>query len=120
VHRQGSLFDMPQRTLAAPHTTAILKQANKLPMAQVLLDKVEKSEAPDALRRGLRDFRDQSWAGVNSYAHAGLLALGRVAREHPEVQLVQAVQVRWRSRVLGASSPHQDTTSRVKLPLVRG
>ncbi len=81
------------RSLAAPHTPETLKQANKLPLTNVLLEAVEKSDAPGGLKRGLREFRERSWAGMNSYAHAGLLALGRVANGHPEFQLVQAIQV---------------------------
>jgi hypothetical protein len=72
-------------TLGAPHTVATLKSANSLPMAKELLEDVEKSEAPEPLKRALREFRDISWAGMNSYAHAGLLALGS--------HLIQLVQV---------------------------
>jgi hypothetical protein len=79
--------------LGAPHLPATLKQANSLPLANVLLAEVEASDAPDQLKRGLREFRDVSWAGMNSYAHAGLLALGRVSMGHPEAHLIQAVQV---------------------------
>ncbi|WP_448170690.1 DUF6988 family protein [Rhizobacter fulvus] len=85
--------DANLRVLATTHTPATLKQANSLPLAHVLLDEVEKSDAPGALKRGLREFRELSWAGVNSYAHAGLLPLGRVGAGHAESQLVQAIQV---------------------------
>jgi hypothetical protein len=80
-------------TLGAPHTVATLKSANSLPMAKELLEDVEKSEAPEPLKRALREFRDISWAGMNSYAHAGLLALGRVNSGHLESHLIQLVQV---------------------------
>jgi hypothetical protein len=80
-------------TLGAPHLLATLKQANSLPLTGVLLAKVEASDAPDQLKRGLREFRDVSWAGMNSYAHAGLLALGRVNEGHTEGHLIQVVQV---------------------------
>lgn len=80
-------------TLGAPHLPATLKQANSLPLTNVLLAKVEASDAPAQLKRGLREFRDVSWARMNSYAHAGLLALGRVSQGHPEDHLIQVVQV---------------------------
>jgi hypothetical protein len=79
--------------LGAPHTMATLKKANSLPLTGALLEQVMKSDAPVPLKRGLREFRDESWAGVNSYAHSGLLALGRVSSGHPEAHLVQALQV---------------------------
>lgn len=81
------------KALGAPHTPATLKQANSLPLAHALLEDIEKSDAPEALKRALREFRDYSWAGVNSYAQAGLLPLGRVGTGHLEAQLVQAIQV---------------------------
>jgi hypothetical protein len=79
--------------LAAPRTMATLKKANNLPLTHDLLDQVEKSDAPEVMKRNLRQFRDQSWAGMNSYTHAGLLALGRIGSGHPESHLVQTVQV---------------------------
>jgi len=85
--------DSAIKALGAPHTPGTLKQANSLPLAHELLGDIEKSDAPEVLKRGLREFRDYSWAGVNSYAHAGLLPLGRVGSGHPEAQLVQVIQV---------------------------
>lgn len=81
------------QALAAPQTFTTLKRANSLPLARELLESIENSDAPPALKRGLREFREQSWAGANSYTHAGLLPLGRIGSGHVEVQLGQAVQV---------------------------
>lgn len=81
------------RTLAAPHTLATLKKANDLPLSGVLLKQVEASNCPPALKKGLREFRDLSWDGANSYTHSGLLPLGRVDTGHPESYLIQMVQV---------------------------
>jgi hypothetical protein len=85
--------DSEVQTLGAPQTMDTLKRANGLPMSAVLLERVEKSDAPAEVKRGLREFRTQGWAAANSYAHAGLLPLGRVAKGHPYELLVQAVQV---------------------------
>jgi hypothetical protein len=81
------------QALAAPHTPQTLKRANGLPLAGALLSAIESSDAPAQLKRGLREFRDVSWAGVNSYAHAGLLPLGRAGVGHHESQVRQAVEV---------------------------
>jgi hypothetical protein len=78
--------------LGAPLTPTTLRRANQLPMAKDLLETLARSSAPEPLKRGLCEFREQSWAGVNSYAHAGLLSLGRLRDGHPEAQLVQALQ----------------------------
>jgi hypothetical protein len=89
-------FAAPEKAieeLGAPLTSTTLKRANGLPMASDLLRAVELSDAPAELKRGLREFRDTSWAAVNSYSHAGLMALGRAVFGHVETQLVQAVQV---------------------------
>jgi hypothetical protein len=80
------------QTLGAPQTLGALKRANDLPMAAALLERVEQSDAPAEVKRGLREFRTQGWAAANSYVHAGLLPLGRVAQGHPQEQLVRAVQ----------------------------
>lgn len=80
------------QVLGAPLTPQTLKRANTQPFPNDLLKEVEKSDAPTQLKLGLREFREESWSGVNSYAHAGLLALGRVGTGHPESQLIQAVQ----------------------------
>jgi hypothetical protein len=77
--------------LTAPQTDEALKQANQLPLPSVLLRQVEASDAPDALKQGLREFRDIAWAGANSYTHAGLLPLGHVGTGHAELVLVQAL-----------------------------
>lgn len=78
--------------LAAPQTDEALKQANQLPLPGVLLRQIEASDAPDALKQGLREFRDIAWAGANSYTHAGLLPLGHVGTGHDERVLGQALQ----------------------------
>lgn len=63
--------------LAAPLTPGTLKAAKSLGMAAELLSAVEKSEAPDDLKRSLREFRTSSWDVLNSVIHAGLHPLRR-------------------------------------------
>lgn len=80
-------------SLGAPQTPATLKRANGLPLTAKMLSAVEESNAPAPLLRGLREVRAVSWPGLNSYAHAGLLALGRARTGHRDAQMVQLIQV---------------------------
>lgn len=64
--------------LAAPLTPGTLKAAKSLGLAAELLTAIEKSQAPDDLKRSLREFRTSSWDVLNSYIHAGIHPLRRV------------------------------------------
>lgn len=70
--------------LSAPLTPATTKAANSLGMASVLLKAIEASQAPDDLKRSLREIRTHSWEVLNSYVHAGLYPLRRhdTAQDH--------------------------------------
>ncbi|URI07966.1 hypothetical protein MW290_05115 [Aquincola tertiaricarbonis] len=63
--------------LAAPLTTGTLKAAKSLGLAAELLTAIEKSQAPEDLKRSLREFRASSWDVLNSYIHAGIHPLRR-------------------------------------------
>lgn len=70
--------------LSAPLTPATIKAANSLGMANDLLKAIEAAQAPDDLKRSLREIRTSSWDVLNSYVHAGLHPLRRhdTTQEH--------------------------------------
>lgn len=63
--------------LAAPLTRGTTKSAKSLGMAAELLAAIDKSSAPQDLKRSLREFRTSSWDVLNSYVHAGIHPLRR-------------------------------------------
>lgn len=85
VRAAWALFAASQQAiaaLAAPLTPATSKAASSLGMPNELLKAIEKSEAPDDLKRVLREFRTSSWDFTNSYVHAGIHPLRRHDAHH--------------------------------------
>jgi hypothetical protein len=78
--------------LAAPLTPGTLKAAKSLGLAAELLTAIERSEAPQDLKRTLREFRTSSWDVLNSYIHAGIHPLRR-ADGNAEHELVMALKM---------------------------
>lgn len=68
--------------LAAPLTPGTSKAASALGLPNELLKAIEKSPAPEDLKRILREFRKSSWDVTNSYVHAGIHPLRRHVAHH--------------------------------------
>ncbi len=68
--------------LAAPLTPATSKAASSLGLPNELLKAIDKSEAPQDLKRSLLEFRATSWEVTNSYVHAGIHPLRRHMAHH--------------------------------------
>lgn len=78
--------------MAAPLTPGTTKAANSIGLPGQLLESIEACDAPEDLKRTLREIRASSWGVMNSYVHAALHALRR-HDAHPEHELVTALRV---------------------------
>lgn len=69
--------------LSEPLTSESERQANGGPTLKVMLEQLNRSDAPPHITEQLEQYRDAAWKAMNSYTHGGIHPLSRTATGYP-------------------------------------